>query len=159
MRIVAALVCLLAAAPAAAQNANRVAEQEARTWLKPCKERTKDLQGLCLQNQGSFIEQYIYAKAGDPSAMGSTSASFRKTSLNDPDYYRIGMPQSLVQSCAWQAVRMASTRGQTAVSGQRDAMDSICAPLSMNEAAAAIERANRLLFELRTNPARMPADD
>jgi hypothetical protein len=159
MRAAIAMTLCLLAVSAGAQPANRAAEHEARAWLKPCKEKIKDFQKLCLQNQSNFIEQYVYAKAGELPAMGSTSASFRKTSQDDLDYNRVGMPLNLVQSCAWQAVRMASTRGQTSVYGQRDAMDAICAALSINEVAAANERANRLLLELRTNPARMPNDD
>jgi hypothetical protein len=149
--LIAATLCFLAP-PACAADPNAAAEREAHVWLAPCKENDKQRQQLCLSNQRNFIEQYVWAKAGSLSSMGSTVASFLPTDASNP--LHLGMPQSLMQSCAWQAVRMQSTRGQ--VASERALMLEICRKLTPNEIAAADDRAEQLLRELRTTPARLP---
>ena len=159
MRVaIGALALILAAGPVSAQDANARAEKEARSWLKPCKESDKSIQQMCLLHQQNFIHQYVFAKSGDTSAMGSTSFSF-STPIIGPlvKMSWIGMPLNLVQACAWQVARMESTRGDAR--SERLVASIRCDVLSPNERRAALERAVFLLAELREAPAKEPNDE
>ena len=152
------LSLLLSSSLAQAQLANRRAEAEARSFLSPCKEVSEE-QPLCRLHQRNFIEQYVYAKAGDLGAMGSTSSSFTRHPLTeDPHLFDLGSPaENLVQACAWQMARAEATRGGNGI--ERGTAAERCRTLNQTERLAAGERAAQLLRELRAAPASTPSGD
>jgi hypothetical protein len=159
----AAALCTALAFPAFADAAsppdpNQLAEREARQFLRPCEPRYKgEYVQLCLVDQRNFIEQYVYAKAGDYMAQGSTAYSFDTHRLPD-DLSWTGMPQNQVQSCAWRIVIV--QYGHPDVQPfDAELMGPACSPLSRVEQVVAGRRADELLRSLRASPARMPADD
>lgn len=153
-------------------EANRRAEAEAKSFLKPCG-FPGDRQSMCLIKQRNFVEQYILAKAGDANAMGSTASSFRPISPMTPNFAdaverNLGLPVSLMQACVWSVVRAntpldgsqatmtAYIRRSIIESNLRRAAE-ICAELPQQEQLVARRRSEALLQELRTNPAVYPA--
>ena len=163
MRRLLVLLCLsplLAVAAEAAQPAppaaNQRAEKEARSFLRPCPSGPD--QKLCLTNQQNFIEQYVYAKSGDRGGQSSTSASFDTDHVKAPDdnYDYLGLPQNQIQSCAWRIVMAQSADTQT---GDTAIVSRKCGLLDHAGQTLALRRADELLHELRTSPAKTPSDD
>ena len=152
--LILALALLPTIALAAAPNA--AAEREARSFLPPCKPGP-DRQ-LCLIHQRNFIEQYVYAKAGDFPAQRSTAESFDtlhlKTDAVLSDY--VGMPRNQLQSCAWWLV---DAQQDTSLANPDALIRHACGGLGGVMQSLAMHRADLLLHELRTHPARMPSDD
>lgn len=159
----AAIFCIALVYPAfagkpSASDPNQIAEREARQFLRPCAEKYQgEAIQLCRIDQRNFIEQYVYAKAGDYLAQGSTALSF-DTQHQPDDLSWVGMPQSQIQSCAWRIVII--QYGHPEVQHfHADVMRSACALLDPAEQFIAIRRADELLRSLRVNPARIPPDD
>jgi hypothetical protein len=156
LALLALVAPVLVPAACLAQPANQRAEKEARSWLIPC-ELTGTRQDTCLQAQKNFIEQYVYAKAGDAGAQHSTASSFGSSAFNDPEgLNRLGMPRNAVQACAWWQVAAQNPR---ALPSERRVADEVCAALPPDDARAGRRRAEQLLQELQTAPARMPPPD
>jgi hypothetical protein len=153
-----ALVALLILLPtlAAAADPNALAEKEARSFLRPCPAGPN--QQLCLLHQRNFIEQYVYAKSGDDIAQRSTAESFDTNHLQTEEVLSgyIGMPQNQLQACAWWLV-VAQSGKYTVDPGP--IVRATCAKLSPTMQPLAMHRADELLHELRTTPAREPSDD
>jgi hypothetical protein len=118
-----------------------------------------DRQGLCEQNQLNFVEEYILAKSGDVSGMGSTAASFTPPWNEQSRETDIGMPQDQLQACAWRLVIAQLQRGTDNAYLANQMVQNGCNPLSPMRAAAAEQRADHLAQELQTSPAAAPSDD
>ena len=156
MRLFIAALLIVMALPAAADDPNARAEREARAWLRPCRESDRQRQQLCLINQREFILAYVYAKAGDTSAMINIASrlSPRRDAGENPDQW-LGMPKNLVESCAWEAARIQSMSGDT--SAYKNILGRHCVSLTPNQLTLADERVEQLLEELRHAQARVPA--
>jgi hypothetical protein len=154
-----ALFLIALTAAAQARSSIQPAEAEAIHFLTPCHQPTEDQQGLCEQNQLNFVEEYILAKSGDTSGMGSTALSFMPPWNEEDRQSDIGMPQDQVQACAWRLVIAQYQHGTVNAYSADQLVQSTCRPLSPLRAAAAEQRADRLAQELQTSPAEAPSDD
>jgi hypothetical protein len=149
--------------------AGRRAEAEARRYLGRC-QFTEIKQSLCLQQQRNFVEMYVRAKSGDPSAMGSTASSFeppRPGATEDERLGRLGLPISIVQTCAWRIVRITARFDeyiakqtphfqQLETESRARYANSTCERLTEDDQAAARRRAEVLIQELQTAPVKTP---
>jgi len=154
------LIAALALLPtlAFAADPNALAEKEARQFLRPC--QPGETQQLCLIHQRNFIEQYVYAKSGEKGGQSSTADSFDTHHLmTEPSLsIGLGMPQNQIQSCAWRVVIV--QYGHSDIwAADTGMVRSACGTLDQTGQAIALRRADELLRELRTNPARMPSLD
>ena len=143
---------LLVGVPAFAQPANRQADAEARSFLPPCQESDPQREALCQTNQRSFVEQYIFAKAGDLLAMGITAAAFGPHNGERSETEWLGVPQAPVQACAWRMVRFERSHDKL----DEDASRRACGTLSDGDRTKAAHRAEQLVHELNTSPAKLP---
>lgn len=160
-------------ADAAAQTPNQKAEAEARSFLTPCAQPTPELQHSCLRTHQRFIREYVRAKAGDQSNIHGVGSYFTplpggasQSDIND----KIGEPVSLFQACAWrifysfqpllphQQQQPPLTR-QGMIENKRRYHEFTCAKLPPAEQLAARRRAEELMQELLSAPARMPPSD
>lgn len=140
-----------------AADPNQAAEREARQFLTKCP--PGEAQETCLIHQRNFIEQYVYAKAGDHAGQTSTAASFDMHHPPD-DTTCLGLPQNQIQSCAWRIVIVqfgAPSPYPTDIDARM--IQDGCGKLSPVEMAISERRADELLRELRTHPAATPSDD
>jgi hypothetical protein len=110
----------------------------------PCNQYPKAQQNECLDNQYGFTDEYVWAKGGAYLSILSVYEAF--FSPKPP----IGIVQNRRQACAWIIVRgeNSADRHQLAL----DTFGQVCADVSNNEFKAITERADVLLYELRTNP-------
>lgn len=117
-----------------------------------------------MKNQQSFIIEYVRAKAGDISAMGSTGTSFGGPAEDAGDIGRfafLGLPRNPLQSCAWFATQ---ARARNSDEDNDDGASlltalAMCAKLSSSGLHAAIERSKVIVHDLETSLATIPADD
>jgi hypothetical protein len=154
--LIIALVVLPTVAFAA--NPQQLAENEARGFLRPCKPGGD--QQICLINQRNFIEQYVYAKAGDHDGQTSTADSFDTNHLMTKEVLvnYLGMPQNQIESCAWRIVVLQG--GHSAPRVEDVAMvHHACGTLDKAQRQSAGGRADDILRSMRTMPVPMPSDD
>jgi len=151
--IIAALAFLPMVAFAADPNA--LAEKEARQFLRPCP--AGEDQKICLINQRSFIEHYVNAKAGVHRGQSNTADCFDTNHLMTKEILNsyLGLPQNQIQSCAWRVVIIQYGHSDRLV-GDTGMVHHACDMLDKTQQAIALRRADELLRELRTNPAREP---
>jgi hypothetical protein len=143
---------LLQAAPAVAESPNQAALREARAFFIPCAKLPKDEQPKCKENQADFVDGYLHAKAGRDDYMSQITTFFgtHPPGPTDPPYW--GIKHDKRQACAWMIVRHESV----ADPGLRHSIEfyfrAECGDASPNELQAITERADQLLYELRTAP-------
>jgi hypothetical protein len=163
LALLAAATCA-AAGPKRAAAAIQRAEAEARSYLPACTEKDDDRQQLCLITERNFVEQYVYAKAGDVLAMGSTASSFDEHGESD-DFEKeaaynggAGRPFNAVQTCAW---RMVIADQPVPPHGEIDAelAETACGPLSDAGHEEAVARARQVEREIGVHTTPMPPDD
>jgi hypothetical protein len=161
--LLAATTCA-AAGPKRPGGAIQQAEAEARAYLPACTEKDDGRQQLCLITERNFVEQYVYAKAGDVVAMGSTAASFDENAESeefkkDPAYNGgAGRPFNAVQTCAW---RMVIVDQPVPPHGRIDVelADIACRQLSDAGRAKAMFRAREVEREIGQHITPMPPED
>jgi hypothetical protein len=140
-----------------AADPNVMAEKEARSYLRPCPPGPD--QQNCLMSQKIFIEEYVWAKSGERSGQSGVADAFNPDSRKNTDNAKmyLGMPQNEIQSCAW---RLVIVQYQSDVwEADKSMVRLICGRLDQPSQVLAMRRADQLLRELHTNPAREPAAD
>lgn len=144
------------AAPAFSQPANKAALIEARQFLTHCPAASDKLRSLCLVNQHNFLDNYVLAKTGNP--MWMTDIAIRL----DPDPGSgdaIGIRRDKRQACAWIIAAGESTTESTRLAATRERFVARCSQSTPNETRAMGERAEALLYQLRTAPAVAPKEE
>ncbi len=150
----AAITLILTASFAHAKTPNQRADAEAKSFLTACNFSIQTRQGLCEINQSNFVEEYVYAKSGDISAMGSTAASFSPP----PRDLSLGVPTLPIQACAWRLlIALRNPNHEDPL--PRDMVAVACSHLPIADQTAARRRAEVLERELVTAPAVTPPDD
>jgi hypothetical protein len=166
-------VAPLLPAHAAAQTPNQKAEAEARSFLTPCAQSEAHLQQWCLRNQQSFVREYVRAKAGDQSNIRGVGSYFRPLAPDADEAAvreKMGEPVSLFQTCVWYTLysilpltpeqqRERPALRESLVMNKAAYPVRTCARLTPDEQTAARRRAEQLMQELHSAPAKMPPDD
>ncbi len=161
LALLAAATCPAAAGPKRPGSAIRRAEGEARSYLPACTEKDDDRQQLCLIEERNFVEQYVYAKAGDVLAMGSTASSFDEHAESEefkkePAYNGgAGRPFNAVQTCAWRMV-IADQPGPPHGEVDAEMAETACGRLSDAGHEEAVARAREVEREVGVHATPMP---
>lgn len=168
--VATAFLCL----PAAAQpNSNQRAEAEARAMLPKCRHPDQPTQQLCLGNQRNFIREYVFAKAGSDINIRGVASYLTPLSHNASDFERslhFGIPPNVQEACAWRfwhAMMPSEGEALTAslpvlaarIRDKRRSWQPTCLQLHFDAREASLARAERLMNEYLSAPARMPPSD
>lgn len=155
----AAALFLLFLTPVHAETANQRAEQEARTFFVSCAKLHEPEISRCRGNHEDFVDAYLHAKSGQVEWMtASVSHYLGLTASPSRRSGWVGIREDRREACAWVIVEHESSADADRQNILLQNFRIWCATVSPNESLAITERADQLLYELRTTPTVAPPD-
>lgn len=152
--ILAALLFLFPLIAARAGTNNQRAEKEARAYLVPCDEDSKNEQAVCETHQSMFIHNFVAARAADIRGMIAIADAFHGPPDRSEENYLLwlGFPVEPLESCAWRLLVYVKARGDEARELARQAIFDLpeATRIRCKERAEAIDQ------EFRTRPVKRP---